>query len=151
MKAISITKPCHETWQAMTPVSGGRHCQSCCKIVTDFTLMSNDEIIAYLSSHTDVCGRIGHIQIAALNQSLTKPVKRMPAFLNFRIAALFAGIMAFSRIEARGNPHGPAKVEQIYRQLRQDSIAKDTSGYITVTGTVCDNDDGTPIPGVTIV
>ncbi len=42
LKSVNVSKPCHETWQAMTPVTGGRHCRSCSKTVTDFTKMSND-------------------------------------------------------------------------------------------------------------
>ena len=62
--------------------------------------MSNDEIIAYLSLHTDVCGRMRGTQIAGINQSLVKPVKRISNFLNYRVAALVAGVLAFTRAEA---------------------------------------------------
>ena len=44
IKNISIPQPCSQSWQQMTPVEQGRHCESCCKTVVDFTPMSNDEI-----------------------------------------------------------------------------------------------------------
>jgi len=69
-KSISILQPCRESWQNMTALSGGRHCQSCCKTVTDFTKMSNAEIVAYLSANTNVCGRFNQEQFPAVNNRL---------------------------------------------------------------------------------
>ncbi len=40
MLKLSIPKPCHEDWAAMTPNEQGRHCAVCAKTVTDFTQMS---------------------------------------------------------------------------------------------------------------
>lgn len=67
---ISIPEACHESWQQMTPVDQGRHCQQCCKTVTDFMVMSNDEIISYLSSANNVCGRFNEHQLDSLNHQL---------------------------------------------------------------------------------
>lgn len=57
---IHIDDPCHEDWDGMQPVSGGRHCQACRKVVADFTGFSADEIRAYLLHHSgeNVCGRV---------------------------------------------------------------------------------------------
>jgi hypothetical protein len=49
IKSISIPQPCHENWNQMTPVEQGRHCIQCSKTVTDFTVMSNNEIINYFA------------------------------------------------------------------------------------------------------
>jgi len=43
----------------MQPAEKGRHCQSCCKTVVDFTEMSDAEIIRHLSqAGPHVCGRL---------------------------------------------------------------------------------------------
>jgi hypothetical protein len=47
--AVTIPNPCHENWELMTPQEQGRHCKVCNKVVTDFTTMSNEEIIRYLT------------------------------------------------------------------------------------------------------
>ncbi len=70
LKNISIPETCHQSWQQMTPADNGRHCQSCSKTVVDFTNMSNDEIINYLSVKNHVCGRFGEQQLTGVNQKL---------------------------------------------------------------------------------
>ena len=62
---VIIPEPCHESWEKMTPTQTGRHCNSCEKTVVDFTAMSNDEIIVYLSERKQerVCGRFEGKQV----------------------------------------------------------------------------------------
>ncbi len=62
-KFISIPKPCHENWDAMTPKDQGRFCLSCEKIVTDFTRMPDYEIINFLKNHKSTCGRFTNTQL----------------------------------------------------------------------------------------
>ena len=44
---IQIDKPCHESWDAMTPKEQGRYCNACEKIVVDLTKYSDQEIIDF--------------------------------------------------------------------------------------------------------
>ena len=62
---FSVPKPCHENWDAMTPSEKGRFCSVCSKNVTDFTQMSNEEIVVYLrkNSGNGVCGRFRNDQL----------------------------------------------------------------------------------------
>lgn len=62
---FSVPKPCHENWAAMTPDEQGRFCSVCSKTVTDFTQMSNEEIVIYLrkNSGNRVCGRFRNDQL----------------------------------------------------------------------------------------
>jgi hypothetical protein len=57
--SVSIPEPCHEDWGKMTPVEfNQRHCQSCEKVVTDFTNMSDVQIGSHLRRHEGkLCGR----------------------------------------------------------------------------------------------
>lgn len=71
IKSISIPNACLQSWQQMTAVNNGRHCAHCCKTVVDFTLMSNEDIINYLSAKTNVCGRIERYQLAHINNTLS--------------------------------------------------------------------------------
>jgi len=49
----------------MTPDEQGRFCSQCSKSVTDFTQMSDDEVIIYLRLNSDnkVCGRFRKDQL----------------------------------------------------------------------------------------
>ena len=61
---LTIPEPCHENWQQMTPNEQGRHCLSCQKTVVDFTLMSDQEVLQYISTaSSSVCGRFNNDQL----------------------------------------------------------------------------------------
>ncbi len=62
---ISIPEPCHQSWDEMRPDGAGRHCDSCKKIVIDFTNMTDEQVKAYLISHegSGVCGRFQNSQV----------------------------------------------------------------------------------------
>lgn len=61
---ITISQPCHEDWNAMTPAQQGRHCASCNKVVMDFTAMSDAQIIVYFqSAKGNTCGRFYNNQL----------------------------------------------------------------------------------------
>ena len=48
---------CPEKWNSMSPKNGGRYCGSCEKVVTDFSRMSNEEIVSTMnSSNAGACG-----------------------------------------------------------------------------------------------
>lgn len=65
MVSIQIPNPCSENWAAMHPKDNGRHCDSCCKVVVDFTQMDTAAIVNYINEHKDnkVCGHFRKDQI----------------------------------------------------------------------------------------
>lgn len=65
---ITIPKPCHENWNAMTPKEKGRFCSSCSKTVVDFTKKSASEIKEYLMDKKQerVCGRFYKKQLDSI-------------------------------------------------------------------------------------
>jgi len=76
---ITISTPCHENWEAMTPKEKGRFCSVCSKTVRDFTAASDDEIIDVFSNPTDnICGNFyesqlnRNLQYAKINSVLVK-------------------------------------------------------------------------------
>ncbi|MBO9561677.1 MAG: carboxypeptidase regulatory-like domain-containing protein [Niastella sp.] len=79
---INVAEPCHENWQQMTSNEQGRHCLSCQKTVVDFTLMSDQEILHYISNaSSSVCGRFYNHQL----DKTYEEKKLKPAF-TFRYA-----------------------------------------------------------------
>lgn len=57
---FTIPEPCHAPWHTMAAVEKDqRYCSSCEKVVTDFTKMSDDELMLYMRhSSGEVCGRL---------------------------------------------------------------------------------------------
>ncbi|MDR6458646.1 outer membrane receptor protein involved in Fe transport [Chryseobacterium vietnamense] len=54
---ITIPKPCHENWNAMTPDEKGRFCAVCSKTVRDFRRAPDDEIIdVFAKASNEICG-----------------------------------------------------------------------------------------------
>jgi hypothetical protein len=99
---FSVPKPCHENWDAMTPAEQGRFCSVCSKSVTDFTQMSNEEIVIYLrqNSGSRVCGRFRNDQLeeqVAINIP-RKVLYSQTKFINVFLLALLIsmGSMLFS-------------------------------------------------------
>jgi hypothetical protein len=101
LKRISIPEPCHQPWQEMATVSGGRHCDSCCKTVVDFTEMSTGEVIKYLATAKNVCGRFTDNQLPGLNQSVKLSNSPRKIWKYFGIAAVIAGIFSTIKVEAQ--------------------------------------------------
>lgn len=73
---LSVTSPCHENWEQMTPDQRGRFCASCQKIVVDFTAMSDRQVADYFkNSAVSTCGRFYRDQ---LNREMVIPKKQLP-------------------------------------------------------------------------
>ena len=73
---LSVTSPCHQNWEQMTPDQQGRFCASCQKTVVDFTAMSDRQIIEYFQkTNVSTCGRFYRDQ---LNREVIAPKKGMP-------------------------------------------------------------------------
>jgi hypothetical protein len=61
---LHIADPCHENWNNMSAAEQGRYCKSCCKTVTDFSMMTDKEILEVLSkTGENSCGRFNKDQL----------------------------------------------------------------------------------------
>ncbi len=79
---LHIPEPCHEDWQAMLPQEKGRYCLACQKTVTDFTKMSDREIIDFFENKpTSVCGRFRPEQLNPKVIDYSQPVSRWKFYL----------------------------------------------------------------------
>ena len=91
---LSIPTPCHENWDAMTPVEKGKFCGSCQKQVVDFSNMSDRQVAEFFKkpSTGSVCGRFMSDQ---LERDIEIPRKRIPwlkYFFQFAIPAFLVSI-----------------------------------------------------------
>jgi hypothetical protein len=101
IKSISIPTPCHESWQQMIPMENGRHCQSCCKTVIDFTVMTDSEIITHLGNHSNLCGRFDDFQLLRINQQLQNQPSSFTLFKRIGLAAAVLMAIPFAKANAQ--------------------------------------------------
>jgi len=95
--AIHIPQPCHEDWQQMTPVDQGRFCQSCAKQVVDFSLMTDQQVLNYLSTTAGrVCGRFAEDQLQRPLQPTKQEKKKI-----WWVAAAMPLLMMFGKVAAQ--------------------------------------------------
>ena len=115
---LSIPTPCHESWTDMTPVEKGRFCKSCQQAVTDFTSMSDQQIIAFLKRHPGShCGRFLPDQLNTPIQTLSQARQR---FIPAAILAGFTGLLALFNQQTKA-----AEKEKNVRQQSQIVITAD--------------------------
>jgi hypothetical protein len=167
IKSLSIPQTCHQSWQQMTTVNEGRHCEHCCKTVTDFTLMTNDEIINYLSAKNNICGRFEHQQLNYINRHLY--IEDLSASGRWKRILLIAGmITTINSLKVSGQnkaaivktpdasqacPTTSSKNYMLGKVLQTDSTSKNkhnTINEVVIKGKVTDKSDRSTIPGVTI-
>jgi len=95
--SIHIPTPCHENWDAMTPVQQGRFCQSCAKQVVDFSLMTDQEVLNYFNKNTgNTCGRFNSEQLQRPLQPTKQEKKKA-----WWVAALMPVLMLFEKGKAQ--------------------------------------------------
>ncbi|SFN92846.1 CarboxypepD_reg-like domain-containing protein [Chitinophaga sp. YR627] len=80
---LSIPDRCTQPWNEMLPAEDGRFCLSCQKTVTDFTEMTDAEILAYLKRNKgNSCGRFDATQLNRVLQAPPEPSRSIfPAML----------------------------------------------------------------------
>jgi hypothetical protein len=109
MLKISIPKPCHEDWNAMTPNEQGRHCNACAKTVVDFTTMSDDAVKHFFINKKEerVCGRFRNQQLQRISIELPQNIFHiaMPVWKKFLVASLivFSGTLFSCDTTIKGN------------------------------------------------
>ena len=88
---LSLQFNCSENWAQMSPQEQGRYCQQCQKVVTDFTHMSDEELLRVLSSprQQPICGRFNHNQINKTYIPSGRPVTSSHPLLRSVLASLF--------------------------------------------------------------
>lgn len=108
--AISIPKPCHEDWNAMTPAQGARFCDSCQHSVADLTRATDAELVALFTSDAKPkCARFDPRQLErVLGEAPTTRNHALPIAVFSSLLAVAAGQEAMAQggpvIELTGEP-----------------------------------------------
>ncbi len=138
---VSIPEPCHEDWNKMEPIEiNRRHCQSCEKVVTDFTNMTDVQIGNHLRKGGNLCGRFRKSQ---LDRRIAVGGPRR--FSGLRAAAAASGLLFAVPAAAQTLPDAPT--HQVDTQIQGGIKANTTKptdptlkGNVRVSGKVTDSD-----------
>jgi hypothetical protein len=140
---LTIPEACHEDWQKMQPNTDGRHCLSCQKTVVDFSLMTDKEILDYVSSKGDnLCGRFDQHQ---LNRGLQE--NKLRKRFSWAYAWGLAAVSFFWGGKAKAQ--GVVRTEKI-RPVSDDKLY--SLGFLArmpldeAKATVVDETTGLPVP-----
>ena len=126
----------------MTEVQGGRHCRACSKTVIDFTVMTDKQIVALLSSSQNVCGRVGQLQLDGINRGLNFKRQGIFSRKGFSIAASLLFAFPVTNVFAQ---HKVVKTKQTRNHKAHHAI-----NDRTISGIVRDSTDMYLLPGVLI-
>ena len=148
--SLHLPQPCAESWEAMTPASGGRHCAACQKTVVDFTLKTDAEILAYFKqAGADVpCGHFRASQLARPLQP-AMPASPAPRWRGWLAAVLAVWSL---RAEATGAPlaaQAPASAQHPRRKAAPAPPTRQVAGRL-ISGVVRADDGLAPLAQATV-
>lgn len=155
IQTVNIPKPCHQLWQQMMPAESGRHCAQCCKTVTDFTTMTNSQVMAYLSNTGNVCGRFNERQLTNLNHQFsadapataTRGWKRLAVIMG--IASFTLSFKAVAQTQTATTEQAPRPTGDTGSIMLGKVTTTDAAKTRVITGSIYD-DQNLFIPGVTV-
>jgi len=148
IKNISIPEPCTQNWADMRVVEQGRFCQSCQKTVVDFTRLSDEEILQYLSSAGNTCAKITPLQLRMLNASITIPQPARISWRKYSMAAVAVWILSLFRPEAKAIT--PKIIQHQTVEVKKAGVTTMMADdQIAITGKIVD-ENNEPLPGVII-
>jgi len=105
IKHISIPQPCHEQWENMEQEQQGRFCQSCAKTVIDFSAMTDQQVIDYLSGAHNVCGKFDAMQFHAINHKLyVDNLQQVSWSKKLAIAGALTSMLPLFKAQAQSKP-----------------------------------------------
>jgi hypothetical protein len=148
---LEIPTPCHEDWNKMNPEAQGHFCNSCQKTVTDFTSMSDAQLIAFFKNpRPSVCGRFNGEQ---LERDILMPRKRIPwvkYFFQFTLPAFLFSFKSSSqsvRIKTAIEKFSSAFAKGEVMPVVADTTIEEPT---KVSGTIKDS-EGKPVPYAFVV
>ena len=143
---LQVPSSCTEQWKNMTPGDGKRYCLSCQKSVTDFTAMTDSELIQYFKQlNGSTCGRFTEGQ---LNRNIPLPKKPLPWVKYFFKVTLPLFLLSFKSSAQGQKATTPIEVMPVKPEASVTDTT--TTGILSIKRIVSD-DAGIPLPGASII
>ncbi len=153
---LKIDNPCSEDWDTMTENELGKFCSSCSKNVTDFTSLSNSEILAiYDKSPVKHCGRLTKSQLEKvfIQEEINRPTNILKVAAGLVLAFISKeAISSTTKFNSKPNVvnldvnNNSINSSNNPRVVAQDSLQNSIEGLIIDSS----NDDPMPFANVII-
>jgi hypothetical protein len=150
---LSIPDPCSIRWSQMSHVEDGkRHCASCEKVITDFTQMSDEQLLSYFQNNPKTCGMFAPHQ---LNRTVSEQKKKNSWLGAMLLPALFSLTEANAQ-EAKPTPaiEFTSDTTKPDIQIPLDDVFHTLKDTLLVSGMVLEVGDSlreNPLTGATLV
>lgn len=154
---LTLPQPCSENWEEMTLTEKGRFCLNCQKTVTDFSILSDRQIVEIINnSKEQMCGRFHPQQ---LNREFAATDSKRKPFIPF--AALVSALYFF--LPSARAQHMPLNIAipvgekdtSIVPPAKQPTDARGTiseaNTFRVISGFVYASEKKEPQPGATVM
>jgi hypothetical protein len=133
---LTIPKPCPQNWDAMTPTTAGRFCESCSKCVRDFTNFTDQELIDYFGkANTKTCGRFTEQQLDTVFL-LHEPARQRHLLPQL----IFTAALAAGTLNQAPAKNLSVEIVQTPRQsVSEDKTTDNSDSSKYIYGTIIDN------------
>ncbi|HEY0742188.1 MAG TPA: carboxypeptidase-like regulatory domain-containing protein [Chryseosolibacter sp.] len=141
--SLSIASPCSQKWGSFAQVEGGGFCSQCSKIVVDFTVMTDEQIINHFRHASgETCGRFlpGQLRLYRLGE----PVRVHPGMMLLKAGLMSLLFLALSRPAS-------AQITPSKQNIELPGSYMMLSDSISFRGVVIDGGDKSPLPGVNVL
>lgn len=158
---ISISEPCKVPWDGMSPVdSDRRHCSSCDKVITNFSGMSDDELMLYFKhSQGKVCGLFSNHQLNRRIKLIPEKTRKagwwrmmllipLSFFSKSARAQYYEYVNPDKQSQATSTPQDSLSTNQIIADTKNDStenVAATIDSAVTTVKQLAENTEFTPI------
>lgn len=138
---IQLVKPCQQDWNAMPQVGGRLYCKDCRKVVTDFTWMSDQELIRTLSkkNSSELCGKFTSQQLEKIYEApLKKQIGIRPG-----LKLILTGLLTL-RLSSEAQNMG--QIKSALNTEHKKPVSKKTEALKILTGKIFDRETKQGIP-----
>jgi len=155
---LQIPTPCHENWENMNASQQGRFCMSCRKEVVDFTVMTDQEMLAYITTASgNTCGRAENSQ---LNRFMAIPDQKSRYSFKYVWSLLITSALISGKSSAQVKPPKETVValggdsrtmgDSIITVGKMMAVDNRKIPLVQITGRVADEQNN-PIPYASVV
>ena len=144
---VQIPNPCSESWDSMTVQGNGRFCNTCEKVIRDYSKVSDSQLLYILDhSNGEICGRFNARQ---LNRPLAKSLHSNGPDL---LAVVLGITLLMTTYSVQANEAQQYAPEVSLVQMLDDTTKQADKGhyYIIVKFQILDEETKEPIPFVKV-